>query len=87
MAVMRRLCTAMRTAARAVTAATANGLPVPPEAWAVLLLPPPATPTAVRVVRAEACSLASRGRAVREVLLTPRLERRPEAPAGPAVST
>ena len=87
MAAMRRLCTAMRTAARAVTEATASGLPVPPEAWAVLLLPPPVAPTVARVVRAEACSTATRGRAVREVVLTPRLGRRPVDPAALAVST
>lgn len=87
MAVLRRPWWAMPTAVRAATAVTESGLLALPEAWAVLLLPSTEMPTVARVVRGEACSLASRGVVVREVLLKLRLEPLPAGLAGLAAST
>ena len=65
-------------------AGTASGLRGHPAAWVATLLPSTEMPTVARVVRGEACSLASRGVVVREVLLKLRLE---PLPAGLAAST
>lgn len=87
MGALRLLWQVMRSVVRAATGVTASGLLALPEAWAVLLLPSTEMPTVARVVRGEACSLASRGVVVREVLLKLRLEPLPAGLAGLAAST
>ena len=87
MGALRLLWQVMRSVVRAATAVTESGLLALPEAWVVTLLPSTEMPTVARVVRGEACSLASRGVVVREVLLKLRLEPLPAGLAGLAAST
>ena len=86
-AAAQRLWRAMRSAVRAVTAVTVSGPLERLEVLAAQLLPTTVTPQPGPVARAAACSLASRGQAVREVVLRPRMESLPAGLVGLAGST